>query len=381
MPDLPNMAKLSGLIGQIYDTCFDEKQWDPFLVNLTKSFGSEQALRVSIDWEPLEDGAFSYVGMDMDVVSQWAESKDHVDVWYSGLRRIKADTAYRGLDLCSRRALHKSAFYTDSLRALGIEHTLGAVCIENADRKWAFAIYHDGKSGRFTDEQAQAFGLLTAHFRRAIQLRKRLRRHRSTEAGLAAALEKSPFGIAILDMRQMLVWTNSKADGLFRAADGVTVNYGRIRLWDYESQKKFDSAIRRSILTGRRKSFDNGSAIAIPRPSGESAYHALVAPLNRGSRTTDGFRDASCIIVFHDVSESYELSIELLESLYGLSKAESRLCGELFRRGSLPDVIRALGISRNTAKTHLSRIFTKVGVENQVQLMHRLAAGIRLPGR
>jgi len=375
MSDLPRIAKLSALIGRIYDTCMDEAQWDPFLVDLSRAFGSDQALRVTIDNKPVDDRSLSYHGIDMGTIAQWAESKDHVDVWYQALMHVPNDTAYRGLDLCSGKTLHKSAFYSDSLITLDIEHTLGSVWRENADRKRAVAIYRSRRSGRFNDKQVAVYDALTSHFSRATRLGLLLERQRNKQLALAAALELSPFGIAFFGSNRRLIWSNKKADQIFKACDGITVRYGQLTFWDYNSQKSFDRYLRDSILTANHRGLDGGGALAAARPTGASAYHLLVAPQNRGGTLPSITDSAACLVLIHDSTRVNALSREVIQKHHGLSKAEARLAAELYKTGSLSEALKSLKIRRNTAKTQLSSIFAKVGVSNQAQLLQRLASG------
>ena len=67
---------------------------------------------------------------------------------------------------------------------------------------------------------------------------------------------------------------------------------------------------------------------------------------------------------------------ELLRSCFGLTDAEARLVLALAQEPSLPRVASRLGIGRETARTHLSRVFRRVGVSNQAELLALVA---RLP--
>ena len=66
----------------------------------------------------------------------------------------------------------------------------------------------------------------------------------------------------------------------------------------------------------------------------------------------------------------------LLQEEFDLSQSEARLARELTLTGSMHDTVTRLGITRNTAKTHLRRIFEKTGVNTQLQLarlVHKLS--------
>jgi len=58
----------------------------------------------------------------------------------------------------------------------------------------------------------------------------------------------------------------------------------------------------------------------------------------------------------------------VLQDHYGLSQSEARLARNLTISGSMNETIAHLGITRNTAKTHLRRIYEKTGMHTQLQL-------------
>ena len=58
--------------------------------------------------------------------------------------------------------------------------------------------------------------------------------------------------------------------------------------------------------------------------------------------------------------------------MFGLSAAQQRLAAEIVRGHTLPIAASALGISVNTARTHLNRIFDKTGVHSQAALVRNL---------
>ena len=79
------------------------------------------------------------------------------------------------------------------------------------------------------------------------------------------------------------------------------------------------------------------------------------------------------------LSETADLSDEIegvLQDHYELSQSEARLARQLTLTGSMSSTAAALGITRNTAKTHLRRIYEKTGAHTQLQLaslVHKLS--------
>lgn len=59
---------------------------------------------------------------------------------------------------------------------------------------------------------------------------------------------------------------------------------------------------------------------------------------------------------------------KVLQDRYDLSQSEAHLARHLAMTGTLNDTVEQLEITRNTAKTHLRRIFDKTGARTQLQL-------------
>ncbi len=89
----------------------------------------------------------------------------------------------------------------------------------------------------------------------------------------------------------------------------------------------------------------------------------------------DGEEPARLVLLFWDESTP-SLNGELLTQLYGLTQAEGRLAAQMVStEGSPKDISDSLGISINTVRTHMKRIFAKVGVPGQVDLVRRILNG------
>lgn len=78
------------------------------------------------------------------------------------------------------------------------------------------------------------------------------------------------------------------------------------------------------------------------------------------------------LIVSVDDEQRLASRLTAANLVYGLSDAQLRLAREIIAGRSLPAAAERLGISPNTARTHLSRIFDKTGVSNQAALVRCL---------
>ena len=66
--------------------------------------------------------------------------------------------------------------------------------------------------------------------------------------------------------------------------------------------------------------------------------------------------------------------IEIVQAIYGLSKAQTEIISQIANGMDLNEAAANSGISKNTARTHLRRVYEKVGVNSQIELL-RLIVG------
>jgi hypothetical protein len=117
-------------------------------------------------------------------------------------------------------------------------------------------------------------------------------------------------------------------------------------------------------------------AVCLEGPKG-NLMRISVSPLNRATQTQLPEGETVYLIRIAETREELPAEIEAgLQTNYDLSASEAHLARHLTMTGSLTVTVGDLGISRNTAKTHLRRIYEKTGINTQLQLaklVHRLA--------
>jgi DNA-binding CsgD family transcriptional regulator len=93
--------------------------------------------------------------------------------------------------------------------------------------------------------------------------------------------------------------------------------------------------------------------------------------LKSGSGRYSG--DKVILAQVHDPAGIGKAKVDGLEKFYNLTAAEAEVCQRLVEKKCLSGVAKELGVSVNTAKTHLIRSFRKIGVSSQAELLQQLA--------
>lgn len=88
--------------------------------------------------------------------------------------------------------------------------------------------------------------------------------------------------------------------------------------------------------------------------------------------------EAGAIYFLMDQEGMTGTRLDVAAAIFSLSAGQRRLAGLIVDGHSLPDAARAMGISANTAKTHLQRIYDKTGVHTQPALI-RVMMSVGVP--
>ena len=82
------------------------------------------------------------------------------------------------------------------------------------------------------------------------------------------------------------------------------------------------------------------------------------------------FSPAKAILLVSDTERpSADPRMDLLRKMFGLTQTEALLVSHLAREVPLPLVAESLGISFETARSHLKRVFAKTGTNRQSDLL------------
>jgi DNA-binding CsgD family transcriptional regulator len=101
-------------------------------------------------------------------------------------------------------------------------------------------------------------------------------------------------------------------------------------------------------------------------------YAVLVSP-NVSPGGVDGFT----VFIHEPFGKHSPVPMQVLRELHGLTPAEARLANALYVGQSLRSAAGTVGVSLNTAKSVLKRVFAKCEVGTQAELLQLLALGPR----
>lgn len=182
---------------------------------------------------------------------------------------------------------------------------------------------------------------------------------------LEATLNTLAAGVLVVAGDGSILHMNRFAAVLIDAGDVLTAVRGRLMPRNREAAAQLALALSR--LTAPVASREGDMTLALPRSGGRG----LVATLMRlpgGLAGTAGTMSAVTMMV-QDPALAPRVPTEAFASLYCLTQAELKVAMALIPSGTPQAAAAKLGISCNTVKTHLQRIFEKTSTSRQTDLV------------
>lgn len=371
-------ARLSDLIGMIYDAAIDTRKWPTAM----------EAIRLELDCAisafslqmPIGTIAISvttnipqrYIdampGHVLDVINQWggiaalqtrALDQPHV------LSRVNPD------ECDFERSTNR--YVQEWRRPQGLVDVIavGLARDERAIGSMQFARHHN--AGPIGDREVAILQLLIPHLQRAATINRMLDLSAIAQATFEAAIETLSVPVVLTDDQLRIVYTNSAAREMLSRGTLIHDHRGTLGTATRPGTRALEIAIERAstdINTLGRK----GLGIPVRPDDGPTgALHVL--PLRQGSAVAPG----AVIAVFVAHTDTpFIAPTEIVRALFELTPAEARVFGLIAEGMTVSETATELGVERSTVKTHMLRVYEKTGVRRRSELQ-RMASSLILP--
>jgi DNA-binding CsgD family transcriptional regulator/PAS domain-containing protein len=368
MPTLPGRTVIH-IIGRIYEAAEDPRAWAEVLRLLGNEFRSTVNGFVLNDRNSPGGEVSASDSPDVKLVEEYNSYYCSKNVL---LQRMSAMMKPRQL-LNSSDVMHDSdllatEYYEDFLRRWNIFYFLGGVITSDANSNAVLSLARSRKTGPFTSSELGLLTLVIPHFERAARLSGAFARFRQ---GRDEVLDRLPMGIIVLDESGKVEFFNRAAETILAKKDGLCWSSGGVSAVDPTQASRLAAAIKGAKLTATGKGLAGGGSLSITRSSAGLPLAVLVAPIMPS--TASPLSRAPRVAMFITDPEATQVTnLERLKALFNLTPAESRMASQLLQGKSVIEAADALGITRQTARVHLKRIFGKTYTGRQSELMRLL---------
>jgi len=242
---------------------------------------------------------------------------------------------------------------TDQVLAIGLKSDVGTLLVKLSR----------AASGRpFTKSSAERLGGIAHHMRQAVVIDRSLRRRLEAESFAASIVNRLRAAVIRLDEGMNVTFANEAARRLSEEGDLIAIADGRLRFPGREAMETFRGFLRKAAAS-------------------ESGFSQTFRLANAGERQrvriwawSSGPDEATGIglMILPDDFDADVLEAMLREN-YGLTPSEVRTALGILSHNGLAAVAEHGGVSVETVRFHLKRIFSKTGTCRQSELVRVIA--------
>lgn len=257
----------------------------------------------------------------------------------------------------------------------GLIDTLAVVVARDGAAVGTMAFGRHGAEGPIGENEITLARLLAPHVQRSVAISRLLDVVVIAQA-FGDVIERLAAPVMLVARDGRVLHRNAAARLLLEDGAVLAARGGRLTSSDPQAARRLREAVDQC---DRDESVLTRSASGFPVRDFDGRVHAVhVLPLGRGSVRTALMREAAAAILVSSPASPVGATADAVAALFDLTPAEARVFG-LIASGATPaEVATALAVAPTTVKTHLKRVFAKLGVRRQVDLA-RLAANLASP--
>ena len=276
-----------------------------------------------------------------------------------------------GEDLVPEFELVRTEFYSNWLHPQDLHHRLCAVLSRARATAVFLEVLRPRGWGRFEHTDIERCRLLLPHLQRVLRMHHRLAELEIERNAAFDALDHLPWGVMLVDHQGHRLVANRRAQEILMAGDGLMAHGDSLRAELADETARLDRLLCSALKGAGDQAPSAGGTLSITRPSGAHPLSVLVVPLRTKAEVL-GDRVPAAAIFLSDPDMRPDSNEQHLRELYALTVVEARLAAWLSQGKSVEEAAAAMGVTVNTARAYLKRIYNKTGVRRQSELVRLL---------
>lgn len=228
-----------------------------------------------------------------------------------------------------------------------------------------------GSGGEWSSSQIAMIKRVAPHIRQLVCMRQALSDAAALGRSLAELLDIRGLGVILLDRSGGIMVANDRARALLRCDDGLSDRRGFLRASQSADRARFDRLL--SDALPEAGSVAVGGSMALHRPCGHRPFLIHVTPTADREMDFTG-RRAVALVLVADPWRPFRIAPEQVAVALGLTRAESEVAGWLAEGKTVREIAASTGRQKRSIYWLLERIYAKLGIRRQVDLVRLVLA-------
>jgi DNA-binding CsgD family transcriptional regulator len=352
----------------IYEGVLETPPWHS-LLRLLEDYITTKSASIVIR-RPSEDGPGStitlYENRDALVNFQTSSYKD------SPFAELPEGKVFCLSDRVTQRELIELDHYKNFMKVYGVTDIMGFDVCDNESNnhiRLRLRVVRLGEEPKFTELEKHKLASIISLMKKSLTIYSRMEIRGISQEIYQELLASMDIASFILGSNFEVMAKNYLAEQVIKNKDGLFLENKKLRCLNSVEQKKF-TEVCKGVLNARSK--DDSAFVlenfTFSRSEPGANWSALVRLVDShdfmGADTSP-----ELLLLLRDSSRRQVPTPALLRDVFGLTPAEAKLTLKLLDGLSLTAAAEVIGVSRNTARTQLSSVFTKTNLNSQAQLV------------
>jgi DNA-binding CsgD family transcriptional regulator len=354
---------LADALDHLYEAAVDGRLWPDALDRLAAGLGARGCVLLPRAQDLLGLG-IPAGGAIQDVLAAFVtEGWQNEDVrteriwpWFDRGEAIVVDH-----DVIAGDERARSAYFQEFAAAHDVPWG-AAYAFRAAGRQWCVGLLRSRRDGPFRREEMIPASAISPHVSRAVTLAARLRRvaeHRSIEV-----LEATGLAAVALDGRGRASVVTHRARAILSGGD-LRFRHGQLSATEPSNDRLLQGLIRRAVSAAGPHRQEGADTVVLER----HGRRPLVArAISLPATLRDVFARDVAILVLSDTGAGEPVPAQLLREAFGLTPAEAEVAVRIAGGGDPRSVADDLGVSPETVRGHLKKVFAKTDTARQSEL-------------
>ena len=373
-PALPIEKVIEKLVVTLFDSLSDEIPLTRFLSALETTIGSDFSIMLIFTKDRRKPALVLSEGLPLKGTESYLSTYYEKELLH-GLQEGKVTTVS---DRYTREELHQTDFYRQYLVQYGVGHILGIDIGTVRGISGKLRLVRQEHKQDFTPRERAICQGLVPYLRSALTLFVQRIDMEAEKEALSLTVSGMSVGSVMVDIDGHILEANPPAQAILKQRDGLFTTAGKVTLHNPGQARELQDLIRRNAEASTDKTATGvPRAMMVDRPSGREGISLLVRPARDCSQNKLAIRPTALIHLI-DPAQPRGTMINALIELFGLTPAEAKVALSLSNGHSIGETAETNATSRNTVRSQVRSIFSKMGVNRQSQLIRTTLISVAL---
>lgn len=367
------LLKFSDVVYRIYEATLSPEQWPMALDSIATLSGSDGALvyaKTPSGWDiaayspKLAEAVRVYTDEEWWQHNPWLDQSVEVG--------FRVGDVYRDQDVISDGRIEDHPFYAQFLPRMGLGWQMAAVIHTDLGVPTGLVVQRAKEKGPYAGGEMDTLHLVSRHLEQSLRISSRFTRARTAEGSAATALDNMDRAAFVLDHHQRPLIINRSARDLMGRY--FTHDDGRLAPARRHEQEAFSAAVRKAH-SAAPDTAGSPQPTTISDAQGTSRLVVWTLPVVGASADHLGISPPHnhVLVLAQPLEQDRVIDPSVLRNVFELTLGEARLAALLGSGQTLKEAAANLGITEGTARVVLKRVFQKLGVNRQAEMVSKLA--------